>query len=101
MRNRKLTFESILADVEKSNLDLLMNRARTANRLAKVASDSAMRRGAYRVKHNALHAIEAHFPERVRVSKDPQYGTFFFSVKVTGSRFALHAPATRFNVRPA
>ena len=100
-RQRRQTFRAILAKVEKSNSEKLMCRARVANRIAKSVQTARARTSAYRVKHNALVALEGRFPGRVKVSLDPQYGTYFVSVKVSDSRFALHAPASHFERRAA
>jgi hypothetical protein len=73
-----------------------MEKARTANRLAKGAYIRQTRLGAYGVKHRALLALKEKFPTDVTVSPDPRYGTYFVLVRAPWSRFGLHAPARFF-----
>jgi hypothetical protein len=92
-RRKQQTFEAILQSVAPENARRIMERARTANRLAKSAGHRRTRVGAYRVKTDALVTLNERFPERITVSSDPQYGSYFVLVKDNASRFGLHAPA--------
>jgi hypothetical protein len=95
-RENRQTFRELYEGLEGNNADKLMDRARTANRIAKTMQTARARLGAYRVKHNALLALKEKFPTKVMVSLDPQYGSYFVLVKDMESRFGLHAPARFF-----
>ncbi len=62
----KLTFNEILAGVEKDNSERLMRKARTANYLAK-RSRGSQRRTAYGVKSRALSSLVKKMPARVDI----------------------------------
>ncbi len=94
--NGQRCFKSIVERAARGNACRLMEKARTANRLAKGAQTRQTRLGAYRVKHRALLALKEKFPSDVSVSPDPQYGTYFVLVRAPRSRFGLHAPARFF-----
>lgn len=97
MQRRKQTkksFQEILISITSTNAHKLMERARTANRLAKSVSGKA-RTTAYQVKLNTLIALAQLFPEQVTVSNDPCLPGFVV-VEVPGSRFGLHLPLEQF-----
>lgn len=71
-----------------------MERARTANWLAKSVSGKARRR-AYRVKTVALLNLTEKFPERVFISKDPRTPNHVL-VRNVNACFGLHAPVQYF-----
>jgi hypothetical protein len=93
------TFKQILKQLETRNAQRLIERARTANRLAKSAPDSRARRRAYRVKTEALLNLRRRFPARTRVMADPRIPFFViveYASPQTGARCGLHAPAHDF-----
>jgi hypothetical protein len=93
------TFKQILKQLETRNAQRLIERARTANRLAKSAPDSRARRRAYRVKTEALLNLRRRFPARMSVMTDPRIPTFViveYASPQTGARCGLHAPARDF-----
>lgn len=93
------TFKQILKQLETRNAQRLIERARTANRLAKSAPDSRARRRAYRVKTEALLNLRRRFPARTSVMTDPRIPTFViveYASPQTGARCGLHAPAHDF-----
>lgn len=98
---KRRTFKNILKTVAQANAVRLMSKARLSNGIAKTATTRRTRLAAYSVKTNALLALQASFPNRVTVSLDPQYGTYFVLVKARDSRFGLHAPARLFDKRAA
>jgi hypothetical protein len=94
-RNRNApTFKRLLAQTAPNNAGRLMNRARTANRLAKTVRGRA-RTLAYRVKTDALVALRSRFPERVTLRADTRQPRMVV-VAVTAARFGLHAPRENF-----
>jgi hypothetical protein len=93
------TFKQILKQLETRNAQRLIERARTANRLAKSAPSSRARRRAYRVKVGALINLRRHFPACTRVTTDPCIPSFViirYDSPQTGARYGLHAPARDF-----
>jgi hypothetical protein len=93
------TFNQILKRLEPQNAERLIEKARTANRLAKSAPDSRARRRAYRVKTEALLNLQRRFPARTSVMRDPRIPTFViveYASPQTGARCGLHAPARDF-----
>jgi hypothetical protein len=93
------TFKQILKQLETTNAQRLIERARTANRLAKSAPDSRARRRAYRVKTEALLNLRRRFPTRTSVMIDPRIPSFVivrYDSPQTGARCGLHAPAHDF-----
>ncbi|MDT4896445.1 MAG: hypothetical protein QOH25_1522 [Acidobacteriota bacterium] len=93
------TFNQILKRLETQNAERLIEKARTANRLAKSAPDSRARRRAYRVKTEALLNLRRRFPTRTSVITDPHIPSFVIVRYVslqTGARCGLHAPANDF-----
>jgi hypothetical protein len=93
------TFNQILKRLEPQNAERLIERVRTANRLAKSASDSHARRRAYRVKTEALLNLRRRFPARTSVMTDPRIPSFViveYASLQTGVRCGLHAPAHDF-----
>lgn len=95
-KGERQSFKAIVERVAQGNAGRLMAKARTANRLAKSAQTRQTRLGAYDVKHRALVALKEKFTADVKVSLDPQYGTYFVLVRDARSRFGLHAPARFF-----
>ena len=93
------TFNQILKRLETQNAERLIERALTANRLAKSASDSRARRRAYRVKVGALINLRRCFPAHTSVTTDPRIPSFVivrYNSPQTGARCSLHAPARDF-----
>lgn len=93
-RSGRQTFGSILRQVAPENASRLMEKARTANRVAKAASGSTRRR-AYRVKTDALVNLARSFTDQVFVSEDPRTPRYVL-VRNVRARFGLHAPASYF-----
>jgi hypothetical protein len=93
------TFQQILQRLEAPNAERLLEKACTANRLAKSAPDSSTRRSAYRIKTEALLILRRRFPARTSVKIDPRIPSFVivqYSSLPTGARCGLHAPAHEF-----
>ena len=90
MRQHKLTFNQILAGVEKDNSEKLMSKARLANRLAK-KSRGLQKQTAYAVKSDALESLVKKMPARVDVRKDIIL-TDFVVVELKNTNVGLHFP---------
>src|SRR5688500_7853772 len=93
-RQEAVTFKRLLERTAPDNQRRLMQRARTANSLAKCVSGKA-RSLAYRVKTEALIDLKRRFPDQVELRRDfrqPQ----MVVVAVAAARFGLHAPAENF-----
>lgn len=93
------TFNQILKRLETQNAERLIEKARTANRLAKSAPDSCARRRAYRIKVDTLLNLRRRFPARTCVTPDPRIPSFVivqYASPQTGARCGLHAPARDF-----
>jgi hypothetical protein len=93
------TFSQILRRLESQNAERLIEKARTANRLAKSAPNNRARRRAYRVKVGALINLRRCFPARTSVMADPCIPSFVivrYDSPQTGARCGLHAPARDF-----
>jgi hypothetical protein len=93
------TFNQILERLETQNAERLIEKARTANQLAKSAPDSCARRRAYRIKVDALLNLRRRFPARTSVTRDPRIPSFVivqYDSPQTGARCGLHAPACDF-----
>jgi hypothetical protein len=93
------TFNQILKRLEPKNAERLIEKARTANRLAKSAPDSRARRRAYHVKVDALLNLRRRFPARTSVTTDPRIPSFVIvrhDSPQTGARCSLHVPARDF-----
>ena|SRR5437660_2724034 len=93
------TFNQILERLETQNAERLIEKARTANQLAKSAPDSCARRRAYRIKVDALLNLRRRFPARTSVTRDPRIPSFVivqYASPQTGARCGLHAPARDF-----
>ncbi|MGA9996748.1 MAG: hypothetical protein WBP93_15120 [Pyrinomonadaceae bacterium] len=89
------TFNQILKRLETQNAQRLIERASTANRLAKSAPDSRARRCAYRVKVDALLNLRRHFPARTSVRIDPRIPSFVivqYASQQAGARAACTLP---------
>jgi hypothetical protein len=92
-------FNQILKRLESPNAERLIEKARTANRLAKSTPDSRACRSAYRVKTEALLNLRRRFPARTSVMTDPRLPSFViveYASPQTGARCGLHAPAHDF-----
>jgi hypothetical protein len=92
-------FSQILKRLESQNAERLIEKARTANQLAKSAPNNRARRRAYRVKVNALINLRRCFPARTSVTTDPYIPSFVivrYDPPQTGARCGLHAPARDF-----
>jgi hypothetical protein len=93
------TFNQILERLETQNAERLIEKARTANQLAKSAPDSCARRRAYRIKVDALLNLRRRFPAHTSVTRDPRIPSFVivqYASPQTGARCGLHAPARDF-----
>lgn len=93
----KPSFGRILNDVASGNARALMERARTANKLAKVLRGRSRWR-AYAVKTRAVLGLTNGFPDRMRVLKDNKTPGFVV-VRVTATDFGLHVPSDLFQTR--
>jgi hypothetical protein len=91
MTNRKC-FKEIVQGLEDKHSTTLMDRARTANRLAK-QSRGASRRNAYTVKHRALAGLVEKFPDRSYIRKDARLPEFRV-VGLSTADSGLHIPAS-------
>ena len=67
------TFKQILKLLETRNAERLIEKARTANRLAKSAPDSRARRRAYRIKVDALLNLRRRFPHTYQCYDGPAH----------------------------
>jgi hypothetical protein len=94
--NRHNNFRYLLRHVESQNAARLMQRAQTANRIAKSLRGMA-RLSAYSIKSDALLALRRSFPDKVKVRLDWRCAGAFVLVEVRTVRFGLHAPASLFS----
>lgn len=91
MRNH-ITFREILSQTAESSSKRLVERARVASSVAKVARGLASRRAAYAVKRAALEHGVARFPERFELSGIEDEGRL---VRVKFGEFGcLHLPVS-------
>lgn len=90
MPQHKLTFNQILAGVEKNNSEKLMSKARLANRLAK-RTKGLQKKAAYAVKSGALGSLVKKMPGRVDIRKDIIL-TEFVVVELKNTNVGLHFP---------
>lgn len=86
----RLTFNQILAGVEKINSERLMSKARIANKLAK-KSHGVQRQTAYAVKSEALNSLVKKMPARIDVRKDIIL-TDFVVIELKNTTVGLHFP---------
>jgi hypothetical protein len=93
MTQHKKTFSQILEQLEKSNSEKLMKRARLANRIAK-RSRGRRRRLAYQVKHRALGSLVKKLPAQVAIRRDIVL-TEFVVVELKNTESGLHFFADR------
>ncbi len=93
-RQNTVTFKGLLEQTAPANARRLMQRARTANRLAKTVRGKA-RTVAYRVKTDALVTLKNRFPDHVELRRDTRQPQMIV-VTVAAVRFGLHAPAQNF-----
>ena len=98
-RGGRKTFRQIVSTVAPQNARRLMQRARTANGLAKSLRGRA-RVNAYAVKTEALLGLSEKFPQQVVILRDARTPAYIL-VRIALSRFALHAPAYRFAMSKA
>jgi hypothetical protein len=96
-RRKRRTFDEILTQVAPGNVNRLLGRARTANRLAKSLTGKA-RASAYRVKHDTLMALACRFPDRVTVINDSRAAELMI-INFNQARFGLHIPVSEFAFR--
>ena len=96
-QHKRCTFNEILTQVAPSNVNHLLNRARTANKLAKSLTGKA-RASAYSVKHDALMALAFRFPGQVTVSNDSRDDELM-AINFNEARFGLRIPANEFASR--
>ncbi len=92
MKKAAATFQQILNKAEDRNLQSLIAKARTANRLAKTASSGKTKQTAYQVKANALRGLKRNFPQQVSVENDWKHGSGIVLIEVASKGFGLHAP---------
>lgn len=88
--NNKQTFKQIIKNLEVKHASKLMNRARSANRLAKCVRGKN-RRNAYRAKSRALWSLVNHLPGQTDIRKDIIL-TDFVVVELKGAQTGLHVP---------
>jgi ribosomal protein S5 len=93
MKKTTQTFRQILTKVQDDNLQILMTKARTANRIAKSAVTVRTKRRAYQAKVNALSGLTRNFPHQVTIENDWKHGSGIVLVEVASKGFGLHAPA--------
>ncbi|MBC7798029.1 MAG: hypothetical protein H7Z37_14240 [Pyrinomonadaceae bacterium] len=98
MKKTNRTFSQILTQVAANNMQTLMTRARTANRLAKTSTVSGAKARAYQVKVHALEGLKQNFPDKVKIQRDWRCGPRFVLVRIAERRFGLHAPAKIFGL---
>lgn len=94
MKQHKPTFSQIVKATEKSNSEILMKKARLANRLAKRARGS-QRQIAYAVKSGALQSLVRKMPALLDVRKDIIL-TDFVVVELKNTSVGLHFPIANF-----
>ena len=97
--NSTKTFSGILGIVAGKNAQRLMERAQTANRLAKSLRGRSRQR-AYAVKTEALIGLVKRFPEQIIVHDDVRTPRYVLIKNAKGC-FGLHGPAHRFAPQPA
>lgn len=90
MGQHKLTFNEILAEVEKDNSEKLMRKARIANNLAR-RSRGFQKQTAYGVKSKALSSLVKKMPARIDIRKDIIL-TDFVVVELKNTNVGLHFP---------
>ncbi len=98
MKKTNRTFIQILAAVAEPNMQMLITRARTANRLAKTTEIAGTKRRAYWVKVNALSGLKLNFPDKVKVVQDWKHGSGIVLIEISDRGFGLHAPAADFGL---
>lgn len=92
MKKRKKTFNEILSNTREENCERLMQKARTANRIAKHTRPRS-RRNAYGVKHGALTTIVKKMRGKVEVKKDFRNEELVV-VTLRSERYGLHLPVS-------
>lgn len=90
------SFGCILNDVASGNAFALMERARTANKLAKALRGRSRGR-AYAVKTRAVLGLTTGFPNWIRILKDVNTPGFVV-VRSTATNFGLHVPSDLFKL---
>jgi hypothetical protein len=99
MRNdRQHTFAFIMQQVEAPNSARLIERARTANRLAKLSYGKSKAK-AYQVKNQALRAFTSKFPNEALVAFDP-LKPWLLLIHFRMTPWALHTPDQGFKQEP-
>jgi len=98
-RGDRTTFQHLLILVASQNAQRLVERAITANHLAKTLRGAA-RATAYAVKSEALVALNDKFPQILILRKDIQTPKYIL-IRSSLLAFSLHAPAHRFRSRTA
>lgn len=92
--NSAKTFSEILGTVAGRNAQRLMERAQTANRLAKSLRGRSRRR-AYAIKTETLIGLVRAFPEQTIVVNDFRTPNYVLIKNARGG-FGLHGPAETF-----
>jgi hypothetical protein len=93
-RKSAKTFNRILETVASKNAKRLMERAQTANRLAKRLKGRSQRR-AYEIKNKALVGLLKAFPEQMMLVNDSRTPNYVLITNARGG-FGLHGPAQTF-----
>lgn len=94
MKNTRPTFNEILNKTAKENAEMLMKKARLANRLAK-RFQGKKRRQAYSIKADALCGLIKSLPNKITVRKDIRL-TEFVVVELKTAQSGLHLPIAKF-----
>ncbi len=85
----------MISGLEKGHSEILMKKARLANRLAK-RSRGRQRRTAYAVKTEALNFLVTKLPGRINIQKDIVL-TDFVVIELKNTYSGLHFPVARLN----
>jgi hypothetical protein len=93
-RNHAKTFNGIFGAVAAKNAQRLMERAQTANRLAKSLRGRSRRR-AYAIKTETLIGLVRAFPEQTTVVIDSRTPNYVL-IKNAQAGFGLHGPEQTF-----
>ena len=95
MKFNNRSFNQILQKEREPNMQALMIRARTANRIAKSASIKSTKLRAYKVKHKTLQGLKRFFPKDVVIEQDFYQDSGILLVTIPEQGFGLHAPAEK------
>src|SRR5438045_1394636 len=98
-RNSAKTFNRILETVARQNAQILMERAQTADRLAKTLKGRSRRR-AYEIKAKTLVGLLKAFPEQMMVVNDSRTPNYVLITNAQGG-CGLHGSAQTFTTNPS